>query len=72
MPIDYGLANLSHYAYVVTIVGYGLALLAFAGDFAFGRDALAMVRPAREPAAGLVPAGAAAGAPGSAAAGPGG
>jgi cytochrome c-type biogenesis protein CcsB len=50
VPINYGLANLSHYAYVATVVAYALAVLAFAGDFAFGREALGPLKPAREPA----------------------
>jgi cytochrome c-type biogenesis protein CcsB len=58
VPINYGLANLSHYAFVATVVAYALAVLAFACDFAFGRDALAPLRQAREPAADLVTAGA--------------
>jgi cytochrome c-type biogenesis protein CcsB len=62
VPINYGLANLSHYAFVITIVAYALAVLAFACDFAFGRDALTPLRQAKEPAADLV----AAGAPGAA------
>jgi cytochrome c-type biogenesis protein CcsB len=61
VPINYGLANLSHYAFVATVVAYALAVLAFAGDFAFGREVLGQLRPAREPAADLVMAGAAAG-----------
>ena len=58
MPINYGLANLSHYAFVATIVAYALAVLAFACDFAFGRDALPPLRQAKEPAADLVTVGA--------------
>lgn len=65
MPINYGLANLSHYAYVATVVAYALAVLAFAGDFAFGREAIGPLKPAREPAD-LVPVGAAAGSGGAA------
>jgi cytochrome c-type biogenesis protein CcsB len=64
VPINYGLANLSHYAYVATVVAYALAVLAFAGDFAFGREALGPLKPAREPAD-LVAVGAAAGASGT-------
>lgn len=60
MPINYGLANLSHYAYVATVVAYALALLAFAGDFAFGRAVLGRPEPAREPAAEMAAVGAAA------------
>lgn len=58
MPINYGLANLSHYAFVVTVMAYALAVLAFAGDFAFGREVLGQMKPAREPAADLVTVGA--------------
>jgi len=61
VPINYGLANLSHYAFVATVVAYALAVLAFAGDFAFGREVLGQLRPAREPAADLVTVGALAG-----------
>jgi len=69
VPINYGLANLSHYAFVATVVAYALAVLAFACDFAFGRDALAPLRQAREPAADLVTVGAADAAPRSPGAG---
>ena len=58
MPINYGLANLSHYAFVVTVMAYAVAVLAFACDFAFGPEALRPLRPAREPAADLVTVGA--------------
>ena len=47
MPINEGLANLSHYAFVVTVVAYALAVLAFACDFAFGRHALGPLQSAR-------------------------
>ena len=50
MPINDGLANLSHAAFMVTVVAYALAVLAFAGDFAFGREVLGKLTPAREPA----------------------
>jgi cytochrome c-type biogenesis protein CcsB len=50
VPINDGLANLSHAAFIVTIMAYALAVLAFAGDFAFGREVLGQLRPAREPA----------------------
>ena len=50
MPINDGLANLSHAAFMVTVVAYALAVLAFAGDFAFGREVLGQRAPAREPA----------------------
>ena len=36
MPVNEGLANLSHYAFVITVMAYALAVLAFACDFAFG------------------------------------
>jgi cytochrome c-type biogenesis protein CcsB len=64
VPINDGLANLSHYSFVATVVAYALAVLAFACDFAFGRDALGPLRPAREPAAALVAVGAAPNSPG--------
>jgi cytochrome c-type biogenesis protein CcsB len=54
VPINEGLANLSHYAFVVTVVAYALAVLAFACDFAFGRHALGPLKPAQEPATDLV------------------
>ena len=59
MPINEGLANLSHYAFVVTVVAYALAVLAFACDFAFGRHALGPLKQAQEPATDLVPVGSA-------------
>jgi hypothetical protein len=37
VPVNEGLANLSHYAFVITVMAYALAVLAFACDFAFGR-----------------------------------
>jgi cytochrome c-type biogenesis protein CcsB len=57
VPINEGLANLSHYAFVVTVVAYALAVLAFACDFAFGRHALGPLKPAQEPAADMVAVG---------------
>jgi cytochrome c-type biogenesis protein CcsB len=57
VPINEGLANLSHYAFVVTVVAYALAVLAFACDFAFGRHALGPLKPAQEPATDLVAVG---------------
>jgi cytochrome c-type biogenesis protein CcsB len=62
VPINDGLANLSHAAFIVTVVAYALAVLAFAGDFAFGREALGQLRPAREPARDRVTVGVTAGA----------
>ena len=74
MPVNEGLANLSHYAFVVTVMAYALAVLAFACDFAFGRHAVGPLKAAKEPAADLVAVGSAPGAadPGTpAGAGPG-
>jgi cytochrome c-type biogenesis protein CcsB len=59
VPINEGLANLSHYAFVVTVVAYALAVLAFACDFAFGRHAPGPLKPAQEPATDLVAVGSA-------------
>jgi cytochrome c-type biogenesis protein CcsB len=58
VPINEGLANLSHYAFVATVVAYALAVLAFAGDFAFGRQVIGQLKQAGEPAADLVAVGA--------------
>jgi cytochrome c-type biogenesis protein CcsB len=69
VPINYGLANLSHYSFVITVVAYALAVLAFAGDFAFGREVLGRLKPASEPAAELVTVGAASAAEAAGAAG---
>ena len=60
MPINEGLANLSHYAFVITVMAYALAVLAFACDFAFGRHAIGPLKAAKEPAADLVAVGPAA------------
>jgi len=65
VPINEGMANLSHYAFVATVVAYALAVLAFACDFAFGRDALGPLRPAQQPAADLVAVGAPPASPGA-------
>ncbi len=59
MPINEGLANLSHYAFVVTVMAYALAVLAFACDFAFGRHAIGPLKADKEPAADLVTVGSA-------------
>jgi len=59
VPINEGLANLSHYAFVVTVMAYALAVLAFACDFAFGRHAIGPLRPAKEQTADLVAVGSA-------------
>jgi cytochrome c-type biogenesis protein CcsB len=63
VPINYGLASLSHEAFMVTVVAYALAVLAFAGDFAFGREVLGQLKPAREPAAERIAVGVTAGPP---------
>ncbi len=60
MPINYGLANLSHYAFLLTVVTYALAVLAYAGDLAFGREVLAALKSAPRREAALVGVGAAA------------
>jgi len=62
VPINEGLANLSHTAFILTVVAYALAVLAFAGDFAFGREVLGQLRPAREPVTDRVTVGVTAGA----------
>jgi cytochrome c-type biogenesis protein CcsB len=76
VPINEGLAGLSHDAFVLTVVAYALAALAFAADFAFGREGLGreglgQLRPAREPTADLVMAGAGGAGPVAAAGPPG-
>ena len=76
MPVNLGLAQLSNHFLICTVVLYSLALLAYAGDFAFGRHPSKAVTPAaKEPelvaaeAPGLVtagvPAAATAGSPGA-------
>jgi hypothetical protein len=47
VPINEGLANLSHYAFVVTVMAYAVAVLAFACDFAFGRHAIGPLKAKR-------------------------
>ncbi len=69
MPISDGLANLSHAAFIVTVMAYALAVLAFAGDFAFGREVLGQPRSASEPATDRVTVGVTAGAPAAGAGG---
>jgi cytochrome c-type biogenesis protein CcsB len=44
-----GLADVSNATLVLTIVLYGLAMLAYAGDLAFGKRQSAAVAPARQP-----------------------
>jgi cytochrome c-type biogenesis protein CcsB len=60
VPINYGLANLSHYAFLITVVTYALAVLAYAGDLAFGREVLAALKSAPRREAELVGVGGAA------------
>jgi cytochrome c-type biogenesis protein CcsB len=48
VPVDVGLAQLSNDFLICTIVVYSLALLAYAGDFAFGRHPSKAVTPAAE------------------------
>src|SRR5216684_3437179 len=72
MPVNLGLAQLSNNFLICTVVLYSLALLAYAGDFAFGRHPSTAVRPpgpglAAGPApTGSVAAGPVAAGPGSA------
>ncbi|HXP21165.1 MAG TPA: c-type cytochrome biogenesis protein CcsB [Streptosporangiaceae bacterium] len=49
MPINTGLAQLSNAALVSAIVLYALAMLAYAGDFAFGKHRTAAAPQARVP-----------------------
>jgi len=48
MPVNLGLAQLSNTFLICTVVLYSLALLAYAGDFAFGRHPSKTVIPAAE------------------------
>ena len=48
MPVDAGLAQLSNDFLICTVVLYSLALLAYAGDFAFGRHLSKAVTTAAE------------------------
>ena len=45
MPVNLGLAQLSNNFLICTVVLYSLALLAYAGDFAFGRHPSTAVIP---------------------------
>jgi cytochrome c-type biogenesis protein CcsB len=68
MPANLGLAHLSNAFLIVALLCYSLAVLAFAGDFAFGRRrGAAAGRQARARVPELVGVGAADGAPGDAA-----
>ena len=69
MPINIGLAQLSEHLLLFTIVVYALAMLGYAGDFAFGRQRITAAGPATAPD--LVSVGAAAGAAGGAVTAPG-
>ena len=63
MPINSGLAQLSEHLLLLTIVVYALAMLAYACDFAFGRQRADESAPAKAPelvTAGAVTAGSAA------------
>jgi cytochrome c-type biogenesis protein CcsB len=74
VPVNLGLAQLSNHFLICTVVLYSLALLAYAGDFAFGRHPSKAVTPAaKDPGTvaadvpGLVTAGVPAGVPAAAA-----
>ncbi len=69
MHINIGLAQLSEQLLVLTIVVYAIAMLAYACDFAFGRQRIAAPPAAKAPE--YAPAGAVAAAAGQRAAGPG-
>jgi len=69
MHINIGLAQLSEQLLVLTIVVYAIAMLAYACDFAFGRQRIAAPPAAEAPE--YAPAGAVAAAAGQRAAGPG-
>jgi len=76
VPVNLGLAQLSNHFLICTVVLYSLALLGYAGDFAFGRHPSKAVTPAAknpEPVAAEVPGLVTAGVPAAAAdaAGPG-
>ena len=63
MPVNLALGHVSNDFLIAAIIIYSLSVVAFAGDFAFGRprraDATARVRQARERAAALATVGAA-------------
>ena len=62
MPVNLALGHVSNDFLIAAIVIYSLSVVAFAGDFAFGRprraDATARVRQARERATALAVVGA--------------
>src|ERR1700726_1550861 len=63
MPVNLALGHVSNDFLIAALVVYSLSVVAFAGDFAFGRprraDATARVRQARERATALAVVGAA-------------
>jgi cytochrome c-type biogenesis protein CcsB len=70
VPVNLALGHVSTDFMIVALVVYSLSVVAFAGDFAFGRpkraDAAARVRHAQQPAAALATVGAATGTPAAA------
>ncbi len=74
MPVNLALGHVSNDFLIAALVIYSLSVVAFAGDFAFGRsrraEATARVRQARERAAALATVGAAGSAPTVTPAGP--
>jgi cytochrome c-type biogenesis protein CcsB len=74
MPVNLALGHVSNDFLIAALVIYSLSVVAFAGDFAFGRsrraEATARVRQARERAAALATVGAAGAAPAVSPAGP--
>ena len=50
MPVNHGLANLSNATLLLAVGKYALAMLGYAGDYAFGTRAIARVRLIRFPA----------------------
>jgi hypothetical protein len=69
MPVNLALGHVSNDFLIAALVLYSLSVVAFAGDFAFGRprrqaDSAVRVQQAREPAAALATVGAASATPG--------
>jgi cytochrome c-type biogenesis protein CcsB len=68
MPVNLALGHVSNDFLIAALVIYSLSVVAFAGDFAFGRprraDSAARAQQAREPAAALATVGAASATPG--------
>ena len=58
MSVNTGLSAVSDHLLMVAVVVYSLALLAYAGDFAFGRRARAAARPVARPVSELAGVGA--------------